>query len=69
MKSRKKFDTGMIFLMIFLVSTLVLLTGNYFGFIPQYNKMLFVSIWLIEFLALTLYVCLFHTVKQYVSKR
>jgi len=69
MKKARKIDTGMILLTIFLVSTLLLLVGNYFGFIPQYSKMAFVSVWLIEFLALTLYVCLFHTVKQYVSKR
>jgi hypothetical protein len=69
MKQRRKFDTGMILLTIFLISTFVLLIGNYFGFIPQYSKMVFVSVWLIEFLALTLYVCLFHTVKQFVSKR
>lgn len=69
MKQRRKADTGIILLGIFLISTILLLIGNYFDLIPKSARMFSISAWLVGFILFALYVCIHHTVKQYVSKR
>jgi hypothetical protein len=69
MKSYKKNDTGVIMLSVFLVSTVILLIINFFNLTPLFARMVIVYIWLTEFFVLVGYVCLFHNIRQYVSKR
>jgi hypothetical protein len=69
MKSYKKNDTGVIMLSVFLVSTVFLLTINFFNLTHLFTRLVFVYVWLTEFVILVAYVCLFHNIRQYVSKR
>jgi hypothetical protein len=69
MKNDRKSDPGMIILSVFIVSTIILLIINFFNIVPVFTRMVIVYIWLAEFLLLIGYVCLFHNIRQLVSKR
>jgi hypothetical protein len=69
MKSYKKNDTGVIMLSVFLISTTILLIINFFNLAPLFTRLVIVYVWLIEFVLMVAYVCLFHNIRQYVSKR
>ena len=69
MKTYKKPDAGIILLIVFIVSTVILLIINFFNLAPDYTRLVIVYIWLTELLFLIGYVCLFHNIKQFVSKR
>jgi len=69
MKSYKKNDTGVIMLSVFLVSTVFLLIINFFNLTHLFTRLVIVYVWLTEFVILVGYVCLFHNIRQYVSKR
>jgi hypothetical protein len=69
MKIGKKSDPGMIILILFLISSGILLFVNFFNLLPDFARMVLVYVWLAEFTVLVAWVCLFHNLRQYISKR
>jgi len=69
MKTKKKVDIGMILLIFFLISTLTMLFVNLFKLVSPDTKMVFQYVWIIEFIVLSVYCCVFYDAKQAMNKR
>ena len=69
MKTKKKVDIGMILLNFFLISTFTMIFINLLKPVSHNTKMVIVYIWVIEFIVLSVYCCVFYDAKQAMNKR
>ncbi len=69
MKTRRNFDTGLILLSIFLISTLILIVTNSFKLVSDSTIFFIVNIWEVELGMVIGYGIIFYDAKQSIKNR
>lgn len=64
LKNKRKLSMSILLFSIFLLSTLALIMINWFRLAPYFTRIMFIKVWIIEFIVLIAYILVFYDAKK-----